>query len=80
MAAFDGAERDLDEGMRADGAHHLVGASLALAAICAIDAAYMLLGPWSLPVQMAGTALVVQGVTLVRRSRWNVAARRAVAP
>jgi hypothetical protein len=80
MVFVEGAERDLDEATRADGAHHLVGASLALAAICALDATRLVFpAPVALVAQLAAVYLAVDGLALARYTRWDVAARRSVA-
>jgi hypothetical protein len=79
MAAPDGPGRDLDESLRADGAHHLVGAGLALAAASA--AGGLGLAFHSVPAVGAVAQLVAlmslgTWWTLARSAPWSVRGRR----
>jgi hypothetical protein len=77
MLAAEGPRRDLDEALRADGAHHLVGAGVALAASSAAGALVLTSG--SLVGLLANLmALGALGVwwEMTHRARWSVGARR----
>ena len=80
MLAPGGELRSVDEALRADGAHHLAGAAVALAGTAvAVAVPEDVTGWWALaalPVSLIG--LFVLGVwwTLARDSPWSVARAR----
>jgi hypothetical protein len=78
----DGPRRDLDESLRAESAHHLVGASIALAAASAAGALWLLFDPVEL-VGLLGEAVALASLgcwwTLARNAPWSVKARRLAA-
>lgn len=77
MLAAEGPRRDLDEALRADGAHHLVGAGVALAASSAAGALVLVSG--SLVGLLSNLmALGSLGVwyEMTHLARWSVGARR----
>jgi hypothetical protein len=82
IAAPEGPRRDLDEALRADGAHHLVGASIALAAASAAGGLW--LGFDTVPLVAVAAQLVAAMAlgwwwSLARHARWSVQAHRLAA-
>jgi hypothetical protein len=82
MTAPHGPRRDLDESLRADGAHHLVGASIALAAASAAGGLWLVFD--SAPIigliaQLVAAMALGWWWTLARDVRWSVRARRLAA-
>jgi hypothetical protein len=75
----DGPLRGIDEALRSDGAHHLVGAAIALCATgtsVTLSALPPVLAPLSLVGSLAGTAGLFLWMTIARESRWSVARAR----
>lgn len=81
--APDGALRDIDDALRADGAHHLAGVAVALAGFCVgVATPDGLAGWWALFTLLAGLlGAVALGIwwTLARDVSWSVAVARASA-
>lgn len=72
LGADDGIRR-LDEAFRADGAHHVVGAAVALAWwACASSLGVLLGAPWNVLTALASWLGVAAWWTLARDARWNV--------
>jgi hypothetical protein len=73
--AASGQVRLLDDAFRADGVHHLVGASLALAGTAAVDTVLLTMSPggWSLLVGLARILVLGAWIGLARDEPWNVA-------
>lgn len=82
VVAPDGPLRAADEALRADGAHHIAGASVALA-VTATVAALLLATPngwWQIPIALANYLGIAWWSRLAVGERWSVAlARRAAA-
>lgn len=77
MAAAEGPRRDLDEALRADGAHHLVGAGVALAASSAAGALVLVSGPLvGLLADLMALASLGVWWEMTHTARWSVGARR----
>lgn len=79
IAAPEGPRRDLDEALRADGAHHLVGASVALAAASAAGGLGLVfegVPPVGLAAQLVAAMALGWWWSLARNVRWSVQARR----
>jgi hypothetical protein len=81
--APDGALRDIDDALRADGAHHLAGVAVALAGISVgVATPHDLAGWWGLFTLLTSlVGAVALGIwwTLARDVRWSVAVARASA-
>ncbi len=79
LAVPEGPERDIDEAFRADGAHHLAGAGLALAASCAAGAVGAA-APDATVLSLLFTAVACGALgtwwSLARTTPWSVSTRR----
>ena len=79
--APDGALREIDDALRADGAHHLAGVALALAgASVGVATPEGLIGWWALFVlftNLVGVVALGLWWTLARTAPWSVARARA---
>ena len=74
----DGSLRAIDEALRADGAHHIAGASVALAVTGAVSALLIATsdGWWQLPIGMLNLLAIGCWRELAVGERWNVSAAR----
>lgn len=73
-SAFSEQDRRIDDALRADGAHHVVGASVALGGIGACSSLSVALGssPWSLIPGLLSYALLGNWYGIACTVRWNV--------
>jgi hypothetical protein len=79
--APDGELRGIDDALRADGAHHLAGAAVALAGISVAEAVPQDVTGWwalvALPVSLVGLLALGAWWTIARDIRWSVDRARA---
>lgn len=70
--ATDESERRLDDALRADGAHHVVGASVAVAGMATCSALTVALGRWGIIPALFTYVVLGQWYAIALTTRWNV--------
>ena len=70
--ATDESERRLDDALRADGAHHVVGASVAVAGIATCSALTAALGSWGIIPALFTYVVLGNWYSIALTTRWNV--------